>query len=584
MNLPFSPRELVGLAVVSMLATNVVGCSGDKVPGGDSDIATDTIADTGDIVEEVADSDASPVAPVLEQVRITGSAATVLAFSLSLETDLATTAEVTVTPSEGEPWLVSTVGDAQTTHDLVIAGLHASTTYSLSIAATGADGGQVVDDSKSITTDPLPETLPPLEVVTSSPDRMAPGFTLFNVFQWLPGAQGPDLETGWLIALDADGRVVWYVQTSGRPEDVRVLSSGNIGYTSGDDGFVEMDALGHVVRRWVATALDDSPPEGAIGVDLDGMHHEVFELPNGNLLTLSPELREIGTDTCPGYGETLNVVGEEVVELDPETGDIVQRASLFDSLDPCRRMDHGFEAGFWDQRYGGVTTQDWIHGNAVVYDAARGLAIVSSRHQDWLIALEWTPGDTAATTHEIAWLLGDEGSAGDYGDHDAFTPTGTPFAWSYHQHAPQVLDNGNILLFDNGNLRPGTDYDADDAEGDADLPYSRAVEYAIDTTAWTISQAWEWIPEVDGVRQYTPYIGDADQLSNGNVLVTVGGLVAPKTEILGDTAVKKSARIVEVARDGSDDVVFDVRLEDEADTDFTGYAVYRSERITGFLR
>lgn len=261
-----------------------------------------------------------------------------------------------------------------------------------------------------------------------------------------------------------------------------------------------MDALGHVVRRWVATALGDPLPGGAIGVDIDGMHHEVFELPNGNLLTLSPELRDIGPGTCVGYADTLHVVGDEVVELDPETGDVVQEASLFDAIARCRGSDHDFGAGFWNQRFGGVTTQDWTHSNAVVYDAARGVVIVSSRNQSSIFKLN-------RDTRELEWVLGQHGDLKKddpfAGDFDI-----APADRFYQQHDVQVLPNGHILMFDNGVA--------------AVHPYSRALEFASTFNPDRASEAhtvWEYRHDPDIAADVW---GSVQRFDNGNTLVCFG--------------------------------------------------------------
>jgi hypothetical protein len=148
-----------------------------------------------------------------------------------------------------------------------------------------------------------------------------------------------------------------------------------------------------------------------------------------------------------------------------------------------------------------------------------------------------------------------------------------------------VTPDGNILLFDNGNLRPGTNFDPADAAGDGDLPYSRVAEFHLDTTTMTVSQTWEWLaPDGAGGHLYCPFIGDADLLDNGDVLATFGGAVEPASDNVGDPANRKWGRIVEIARDSNDDVVWDVSVRDPAAQSFTSYSVYRSERIKGFPR
>src|SRR5690606_29149957 len=54
------------------------------------------------------------------------------------------------------------------------------------------------------------------------------------------------------------------------------------------------------------------------------------------------------------------------------------------------------------------------------------------------------------------------------------------FAWPTGQHALSVLENGNLLLFDNGLAR----------NFENKFSYSRAVEYHIDDANKTIQQVW----------------------------------------------------------------------------------------------
>jgi hypothetical protein len=526
----------------------------------------------------------SPAGPKILSVQRTVSPENVLAYTLTVDTDKETTIAVKVTPDDTsvDPWTVDGPATAGVENAVVIAGLREKSKYALEITATDAGGRTAVDDSQSITTDPLPADMPPIKVTKNDPARMASGYTLFDIFGWVPGA-GTDLQSGWLVMLDADGQVVWYAHTHNRPEDSRLMPDGNIGYSyagQDNDGFIELDAMSEVANQWVASALPSTKvPDGAIKVDVDSIHHEVFPMPNGNYLTLAPEMRQIDQTTCPNYSGTLNVVGDDIVEFDPKTGAIVNKVSEFDFLDPCRRTDHGFEAGFWNTLYGGITTQDWTHSNAVIYDAKRKLVLVSVRHQDWVAGLSWPP--SGSPKNDVAWLLGPEGNAGDYGTYKHFTSQGASFDWQYHEHAPMMMKNGDILLFDNGNLRPGTNFDPNDAQGDADLPYSRVVQFHIDTQAMTISQVWDWkAPDGNGGYLYCPFIGDADELDNGDVLATFGGVVDPPSDKIAASTEKKFGRIVELVPGSNDDIVYQVDVSDPTDS----YSIYRAERVKGFLR
>ncbi|MFB7104876.1 aryl-sulfate sulfotransferase [Streptomyces hydrogenans] len=72
------------------------------------------------------------------------------------------------------------------------------------------------------------------------------------------------------------------------------------------------------------------------------------------------------------------------------------------------------------------------------------------------------------------------------------------------QHAPTELDDGRLLVFDNGVFRPGHD-----------VPYSRVVE--IDRAGGDV--VWEYH---DPAREFffAPFMGSAQRLPNGNTLVT----------------------------------------------------------------
>ncbi len=526
--------------------------------------------------------------PHIKSVELTASPDNVLAYTLAVTTDKATTLSVQVTPEDTSvaPWTVTDPSAPAVQNAVVIAGLRADSKYAMEITATDDGGRKAVDSTHSIATDPLPADLPPIAVTKNDPSRMAPGNTLFNVFAY--GKNGlPDVGNGWLVMLDPDGKVVWYAHTQNRPEDARLMPGGTIGYsyTSKDNtGFIELDQLSQQKKQWVAAKLPGTKvPTGAIKVDVDTIHHEVFPMPNGNFLTLSTELRKIDPTTCQNYGGPLNVVGDDIVEFSPDTGKVVHSVSEFDFLDPCRRLDHGFETDFWGPLYGGITTQDWTHSNAVVYDAKRQMAVVSVRHQDWIVGLSWPPSGNAQ--NDVAWLLGDEGAPGDYGSYKHFTPTSTPFDWQYHQHGPMVMKNGDILLFDNGNLRPGTNFDPNDAQGNADLPYSRVVQFHIDTSSMTISKVWEYkAPDDNGGFLYCPFLGDADELDNGDVLATFGGAIDPPTDNLAQAGTRKFGRIVELVPNSNNDIVYQVSVRDPAATNFKNWSIYRAERVKGFLR
>jgi uncharacterized protein (UPF0248 family) len=74
------------------------------------------------------------------------------------------------------------------------------------------------------------------------------------------------------------------------------------------------------------------------------------------------------------------------------------------------------------------------------------------------------------------------------------------------QHAPRPLPNGNLLIFDNGTHRR-----------DHPAPYSRVIE--VDPCSSEI--VWEYT-DPSLFEFFSPYVGNAQRLANGNTLICEG--------------------------------------------------------------
>lgn len=258
------------------------------------------------------------------------------------------------------------------------------------------------------------------------------------------------------------------------------------------------------------------------------------------------------------------MISDVVVEVDPESGEVVGEWNLADIYDPFERPGEELCADgspfappnlFYPEDEG---RRDWTHGNSVVLDEERNALVVSLRHLNAVLAIRYQDDDNGPAG-ELIWEIGPDGT---------LPLDGEP---SYHQHAAEVLDDREVLVYDNGNSRPGA---AVGVEG-GDPPYSRAVIYEVDDSSpdpadWSARQVWDHVLEGDnGGDVFTAFLGDVDELENGNVLATHGAIADERGNL--------NARVIEVIRGGDDDgdVVFDLRVGDES----AGWTVYRSERI-----
>lgn len=143
---------------------------------------------------------------------------------------------------------------------------------------------------------------------------------------------------------------------------------------------------------------------------------------------------------------------------------------------------------------------DYIHSNAIDLDTDSTL-LLCSRHLNEVERINRRTG-------ELIWRLGNRVRE------KGFEFPNDPNAFSY-QHDAQRLENGNILIFDNGNYRSGQ-------------RYSRVVEYALDEKNKIADLVWEYKNELGTISDF---MGSAQRLSNGNTVIGWGGTVPTFTEV-----------------------------------------------------
>lgn len=518
-------------------------------------------------------SDTTPPTIVTNPKILTApNASTPLVGVLELTTDEPTSVSIFVS-NESDSWAVD-FDEFNTDHSLPVLGFHPGKKHEVLVIVLDRSGNETAAENViEVTTEPLPTGFPQIKTLISMPDEMEPGITIFPV-----QGRGIHQEFGdAIVAVDELGEVVWYHKPSGGFSDVRRLSNGNILYEQNRQKIVEIDMLGSVIQKWHPSRFTEGD-EGSTPVDAEAFHHEVFEMVSGNFLVLSVELRTLenyptSTDDPFAPTETAVVAGDVIVEFTRD-GTVVNEWSLLDLLDPYR-LGYGSLIGFWDAHFPEITegTKDWAHANAVIHDTRDDSIIISSRHQDALVKF-------SRATGQLIWILGtpnnwDQEVFGEF----LLTPTAdSEFEFPFHEHAPKITPDGNILLFDNGNFR-ATPFDEP-------LPptenFSRAVEFSIDEDSMEFTQVWEY-GQFTEETLYASFLGDSDILpKTGNVLITFGGI---NTDTEGNATESplnsiNSARIIEVTHITPAEKVFDLSIADDSPDLMTGgWVVYRSERL-----
>ncbi len=575
-------RRLRWGAPVATLALILSACSSGD--GGDDEADDSTTTTT---TSTPATSTTTVVKGEAGAVTITSNPDSTLSARVQVRSDVPTTAGLTATSNDGHEVDIPAAAEPSTDQELALVGLRPETEYEVTVEAVDADGG-AVDGGGSTTfaSGSLPEGFPRIELADVDPERTEPGLTLLSLKPWgPPNEEGQSIPTqdsnkadGYIALVDQEGFVVWYHATDRGVLDARQTDDGYL-FTYDETVVREVDALGNLTLELAGQVAAELQPNDINGdprttgnptavMDTDSAHHDAQPLPSGNLLVLSTELKQLsGPPQCEDDQSedevTYPIIADTVVEVVPETGEIVGEWPIGDIFDPFTRT--GSELCMVGPAFAPPNffypfdERDWTHGNSVVLDEERNALIVSLRHFSSVLAIRYQD-DADGPAGELLWELGPDGDL----SLDGLAPS--------YQHAAEVLDDGNILIYDNGNKHPGASLGV---EGDQP-PFSRAVIYEVDDSSddpseWSATQVWEHRVEGEGGRPvFTAFLGDADQLPNRNVLVTHGAIMDAQGSLTG--------RVIEVAREGDTDggdIVFDLRVGDPND----GWTVYRSQRI-----
>jgi hypothetical protein len=132
------------------------------------------------------------------------------------------------------------------------------------------------------------------------------------------------------------------------------------------------------------------------------------------------------------------------------------------------------------------TLYDFDHPNSLDFDHD-GNYIVSYRNMGEITKID-------AKSGAVIWRFG--------GRNNQFTIRNDPFNGFSAQHSARILDNGNLLLYDNGTRHTP--------------PETRVVEYRLDPAAKTADMVWQYR---HSPPFYVPYTGSVQRLKSGNTVI-----------------------------------------------------------------
>ncbi|HEY4742757.1 MAG TPA: aryl-sulfate sulfotransferase [Candidatus Acidoferrales bacterium] len=430
---------------------------------------------------------------------------------------------------------------------LFVAGMRANTLYHLRGIVQFSDGIQFTDADQTFTTGALPATMLPILTVTTTA-----GMTPQSGIELLDFAATNGTTQFPIAVTDVSGNVLW-TYTAGlpvnlNPNPIKLMPNGNflINFSgSSPDGassvLQEVDLTGTLIWQMTAVQLNAALAAATCAgcnITVVGTHHDFVMLPNGHLILIASTTQVVSGTTVTG--DVLIDVGDMDTNLVPKP---VWLWNEFDHLDVSRRP---------------YAFPDWTHTNAILYSSSDDNLIISMRHQNWLIKIDYNNG---MGTGNILWHLGYQG---DFTLLKADGSMDTDLTdWFYAQHGPSFVTSNtsgkfSLVLFDNGDDR-GVSVVAGGTCGVAGQPacYSTVSLLQLDETAMTATLAFH-----PTTQDYSWFGGNAEVLKNGNIEYDECGATALPAD---------NAKIFEVTQTSPPQTVWEMQI--------AGQYAYRGFRL-----
>lgn len=453
------------------------------------------------------------------------------------QTDQKATVSYSVAGKTEATTISNDVDGETTTHKIPVVGLYADTANKVTLTIKYADGHT---DEKTITlqTKALPKAMSniKIDVKTSETDKMSLGNNSLTVMA---------RTTKEPFAIDAAGDIRWY-STTYNEHIFKTLKNGHLLMMRKQNNsalvyndLIETDYMGRIYKTYhfsnKTSGSDNATMKNKSEGETTAIHHDVIELPNGDLLATVSDGSKYIEDT--------------MIVIDRQTGEI-KRVIDFKKIFPTEMYTKYTSTTRAD---GGI---DWLHQNSINYDESDDSIVISARNQDLVMKFDyktmkpiWILSSKAKSSWPKEWqkyvLTYADGTSINGGQHDATVVVG-----SHNGSKETVTLYDNNIAVTNGDKKTST-------------KYSQGLQLEIDTKTMTAKETWAY-GKTRGTANYTDRIGSTALLSNGNYLVDFGYL----NEKNGD-----ASNIVEVTADN--EVVFDVELSNLQNK---GY-VYRAYRV-----
>jgi hypothetical protein len=267
-------------------------------------------------------------------------------------------------------------------------------------------------------------------------------------------------------------------------------------------------------------------------------HHDTKILPNGNVLMIvwvtKTRNEAIAAGRNPNTIEGTTFTPDKIIEVQQTgttSGTVVWEWRVWDHLiqDYDSSKENygvvGDHPELIDINYGDSFVGDWLHTNSVDYNPEfdQILIDIHNFNEVWVI-------DHSTTTEEAAGHSGgNSGKGGDllyrWGNPEAYDAGTASDQKLFFQHdaswiKPGLPGEGHILVFDNGNNRPGGEYSSVDEFAP---PVDANGEYYLEPGSAYGPDDYTWSYTANPPNSfYSQVFGGAQRLKDGNTLICNG--------------------------------------------------------------
>lgn len=259
-------------------------------------------------------------------------------------------------------------------------------------------------------------------------------------------------------------------------------------------------------------------------------HHDAIQLPNGNVVAIVWEYHTKADAQANGRVTLGNKMwSEKIVEIQPvgtDSGIIVWQWRAWDHLVQdvdSTKPNYGVVAEhpeLLDINLGTLSgsQSDWLHFNGLDYNEELDQLMVSCHNLNEFYIIDHSTTMEEAASH----AGGNSGKGGDllyrWGNpqnYDRGTSDDRKLFQQHHAH--WISQDGDVMLFNNGVGRPGTDYTSVDV---LKLPAMVDNNYPIEPDSAYLPLAQDWIYSADPPNSlFSLVMGGAQRLPNGNTLI-----------------------------------------------------------------